>query len=89
MAKAVPHNFADSALIGHTLGFSLLRKLISNGILTEQDATEVCDEALLQLEQFQSSFPQNRQSFERAREFLSEAVRAFQAKGETPPGTSG
>ena len=80
------HDFADSALIGHVLSFALLNKLVIKGLITEADAAELADEALLQLEDFQSLFPRNQRAFERARDFLSQAVLVFRANGETSPG---
>ena len=77
------HDFADSALIGHLLSFALLHKLVGKGLITGTDAAELTAEALLQLEQFQ---PQNQRAFERARDFLSQAVLVFRANGETSPG---
>jgi hypothetical protein len=68
----MPNNFdfSASALVGHFVSVTLLAKLVDRNVISVEDAIEVLDEVLLQLEEWQSSFP-DRESFEGARDFLS------------------
>lgn len=78
-------DFTDSALIGHLLSFTLVTKLASRGIISRDDAVEMFDDALFQLEQHQARFPEYQSAFEKARDFLSNARDGFPTISQEPP----
>lgn len=70
--------FADSALVGHLLSATILAKLVDRGVISVEDATDVLDETLLELEELQSLFPEHhRQIFEFARDYLSRQLAGY------------
>ena len=50
-------DFTDSALIGQVVSVSLLLKLMENGVISRADVSDVLDDALLRLEEWQAKFP--------------------------------
>jgi len=73
----------DAALIGHLVSVTLLAKLVDKGIISAADASDLLDDALLQLEEWQGGyqqlFPEYQQSFEFARDFLSKSLGNYRA----------
>jgi len=56
----------------------LLELLISKGLISTSDVFEMADAALLKLEEYQSSFPEeDRKDFELARGLLDTLVKGF------------
>jgi hypothetical protein len=78
------YDFTDSALMGHVVSIQLLVKLTEKGLITPADAADLLDEALLQLEQWQSHFPEYQAGYEVARQHLSELIGAYRAMSQTP-----
>lgn len=79
--------FADSALIGHLLSATILSKLVDRGVISCDDAISVLDETLLQIEEWQSLFPeQHRQIFEFARDYFSRQIAGYETIRKEPHG---
>jgi hypothetical protein len=80
------NDFTDFALVGHLVSVTILAKLVDKGIISSADAVDVLDDALLQLEEWQSSAPpEYLRGFEGARDFLSRSLDAYRTilKGQT------
>jgi hypothetical protein len=78
-------DLTDAALIGQLVSVALLTKLVENRIISPADAADLLDEALLQLEEWQASFPERHQAyFESARDFLSKSVDGYRATMKKP-----
>lgn len=78
-------DFTDSALIGHFVTVRLLAKLVDNEIITPDDAIDVLDDVLLDLEDWQALFPDLVSYFESARKFLSESLDGYRTMLQKPP----
>lgn len=78
-------DFTDFALIGHILSVSLLTALLSKGILARDHVSELLEEALLTIERYQSSFPENEAAFESARAFLEKSFSDLPSTTPLPP----
>lgn len=72
-------DFRAAALIGQLMGLHMMARLITKRVLSNRDAQEIMDAALLNLETLQGSFPENQHAFERAREFFDQGIRDFGA----------
>jgi hypothetical protein len=70
------YDFSDAALMGHVVSISLVTKLLEKGIISPADASDLLDDALLRLEEWQARFPEHQPYFEIARATLSEFVDA-------------
>jgi hypothetical protein len=68
------YDFTDSALVGHLLSFTMLTALLKKGTITLSEATDLVDEALLKMEEYQSAFPEYEASFQSARNFLQKSL---------------
>jgi len=77
-------NFAEAALVGQQVTLTLLAKLVDKGIISPADAADVLDEVLLELEEWQISFPQQ-QNFEIARADLSKLIDGYRAMSKRQP----
>lgn len=67
---------------------TILAKLVDRGLISVSDAIDVLDDCLLQLEEWQSSFPgDSQQGFEFARDLLSGSLDSYRAMLRTPPGS--
>ena len=71
-------NFPEAALVGQQVALMTLTKLVDRKIISPIDAADVLNDVLLQLEEWQSLFPQHRASFEVARAHLSEVIDGYQ-----------
>ena len=69
-------DFTDSTLIGQVVSVSLLLKLMENGVISRADVSDVLDDTLLRLEEWQMKFPDHQPYFEITRATLSELVDA-------------
>jgi hypothetical protein len=78
MAKDA-NDFSDFSLIGFVLSTEILAKLVDRGAISVADAEDVLDGALLSLESWQGLSPAHRQSFERARDFLSRSLASYRS----------
>jgi hypothetical protein len=78
-------NFAEAALVGQQVTLTLLAKLVDRGIISSADAADVLDEVLLELEEWQTSFPQLQQNFEISRTYLSELIDGYRAMSKRQP----
>ena len=79
-------DYADfiKAVIGQLVSLTTLAKLVDRGVITPEDAVDVLDDVLLQLEAWQGSFPDQQQSFELAREYVSKSLDGYRAMPEKP-----
>jgi polyhydroxyalkanoate synthesis regulator phasin len=77
-------DFTSSALIGHLIASNLLAALVGKGVISAQDAAEMIDDALLKLETYQSSFPENEAAFSEARSFLDGLLQDYGKIGPEP-----
>ena len=79
---------ADAALVGQLVSVTLLAKLVDRGLISADEAIEVLDDALGQLEEWPGGyvklFPEYQQSFEFARDFLSSSINAYRAIPKKP-----
>ena len=82
MAKS--YDFTEAALVGQQVALTLLAKLVDRGLILPADAADVLDQVLLELEEWQASFPGHQQSFELAREHLSQVLDAYRAMPKRP-----
>jgi hypothetical protein len=74
------NDFTDSALVGHFVSVTILAKLVDRRIISVADAVDVLDDVLLQLEEWQASFPpEYRLAVESARDFLSKSLDGYRA----------
>jgi hypothetical protein len=80
------NQFTSCALIGHIISCGLMAKLVDRGVISSADAASVSDDALLQLEEFQSGFPEYQAAFEEARVFLEKLVRDYRTNLPRPLG---
>ena len=78
MSDRVP-DFTDSALVGQLVSLTLLAKLVDRGIISANDAADLLDDVLLQLEEWQSLFPTHQWYFESARKYLSKSLDGYRA----------
>jgi len=80
-------DYADfiKAVIGQLISLTTLAKLVDRGVISPADATDVLDDVLLQLEQWRGAFPDHQQSFELAREYVSQSLDGYRAMLKTPP----
>jgi hypothetical protein len=78
------YDFAEAALVGQQVALTLLAKLVDRGIILPADAADVLDQVLLELEEWQASFPEYQQGFELAREHLSQVIDAYRAMPRRP-----
>jgi hypothetical protein len=79
------YDFSDAALMGHVVSISLLMKLAERGIISPADLSDVLDDALLRLEEWQARFPDHQPYFEIARATLSEFVDAVRPTTKRQP----
>jgi hypothetical protein len=79
------YDFTDSALIGHLVSVTLLAKLVDRGLVSPDDAADVLDDCLLQLEEWQAAFPEYQRAFEIARDFLSKSLDGYRAMPKRQP----
>ena len=70
--------FTSAALIGHLVGCNLMAKLVDRGIMSAADAVSLLDEAILQLDEYESSFPEYQKSVEDARRFLTILLKEYE-----------
>jgi hypothetical protein len=77
-------NFADAALLGHVVSMQLLVKLVEKGTISPAEASEILDESLLRLEEWQAHFPDHEPYFRIARDTFSELVDAVRSKMTKP-----
>ena len=79
----------DAALVGQLVSVTLLAKLVDKGFISPDEAVDLLDDALLQLEDWQGGyvklFPQYQQSFEFARDFLSRSLNNYRAMWKKQP----
>ena len=80
------YSFTDAALVGMLISSSILALLVDRGIVLHADAVQLLDDALLQLEEFQSSFPEYEREFQSAREFLTKSLDGYRANSPTRRG---
>lgn len=73
----MPESFASSALVGMSISLFVLQKLVEKGVLSSREVSDLSDDALLKMEEFQSMFPENREDFEEARKLLDSVVRDY------------
>lgn len=79
-------DFSDSGLVGHYVSLTLMSKLVDKGVISVEDAIDVLDDALFQMEKWQSYYPEHeRQYFELARSFLSAKLDAYRTIQKKPP----
>jgi hypothetical protein len=69
--------FTSSGLAALTLLTYLVSKLVNRGVLTASEISEMTDEALLQMEEWQGRFPERPQDFELARAVLDDFVTIY------------
>jgi len=77
-------NFAEAALVGQQVALLLLAKLVDRKVIAPSDAADVLDSVLLELEEWQASFPEHEQGFELARQHLSAVIAGYRAMSQTP-----
>jgi hypothetical protein len=87
MSDEMPYDFTDAALIGMMLSASILALLVDRGVVSHDDAIDLIDDALMQLEEFQNSFPEYRAAFQSARGFLTRSLDGYRANRPTRPDT--
>ena len=78
------YDFSDAALMGHVVSISTLMKLAERGVISPADVSDVLDDALLRLEEWQAKFPDHQPYFEIARATLSEFVDAVRPTTRKP-----
>ena len=83
-ANSPDDNFAEAALVGQQVTLTLLAKLVDKRIISLADAADVLDEVPLELEEWQTSFPQQ-QNFEIARAYLSKLIDGYRAMSKRQP----
>jgi len=71
-------------LMGHVVSISTLMKLAERGVISPADVSDVLDDALLRLEEWQAKFPDHQPYFEIARATLSEFVDAVRPMTRKP-----
>lgn len=81
-------DFSASALVGHFASVELLAKLVDKGLISVEDAIDVLDGVLLQLEEWQSWFPEHREAFENARDFFSRSLEGYRTMLKGQSGSS-
>lgn len=69
-----------SSNIGHLIVMNLLTKLVQRGVLSDPDACEIFDDALVLLETHQSEFLEDEPAFEEARKFLDQYARFYSGR---------
>jgi hypothetical protein len=69
--------FVSSGLVAMTLLTFLIRQLVNRGVLTASEISELADEALLKMEEWQGRFPERPQDFELARAALDDFVAIY------------
>jgi hypothetical protein len=69
--------FVSSGLAAMTLLTFLVRQLVNRGVLTAAEVSELSDEALLKMEEWQGRFPERPQDFELARATLDDFVAIY------------
>lgn len=79
-------NYSDfiKAVIGQLVALTTLAKLVDKGVISPEDAADVLDDVLLQLEEWQGLFPDHQQSFELAREYVSKSLDGYRAMPKKP-----
>ena len=85
-SKPGSFDFAASALVGHFLSATILTKLVDRNLISVEDAIDVLDDVLLQLEEWQSLFPpESQKTLENARDFLSRSLAGYRSilKGQS------
>jgi hypothetical protein len=80
-------DYADfiKAIIGQLVSLTTLAKLVDKDIISPDDAADVLDDVLYQLEQWQGAFPDHQQSFALAREYVSKSLDGYRAMLKKPP----
>jgi hypothetical protein len=80
-------DYADfiKAIIGQLVSLTTLAKLVDKNVISPADAVDVLDDVLLQLEQWQSAFPDHQQSFQLAREYVETSLDGYRAMLRTQP----
>ena len=78
------YDFSDAALMGHVVSISTLMKLAERGVISPADVSDVLDDALLRLKEWQAKFPDHQPYFEIARATLSEFVGAVRPMTRKP-----
>jgi hypothetical protein len=74
----MPDNeFTSAALIGHLIGCNLLAKLVDRGVILAKDAASLVDESIIQLEEYESSFPENQKIVNDVRLFLTILLKEY------------
>jgi hypothetical protein len=73
------YDFSEAGLVGQQISIVTIAKLVEKGIISHADAADILDRVLLQLEQWQSHFPEYEQGFQVARNYLSELIDAYRA----------
>jgi hypothetical protein len=66
----------------------MLAKLVDRGVISADDAADILDDALLQLEEWQASFQQLQNGFELARDLLSRSLNGYRAMPKTQSDSS-
>jgi hypothetical protein len=69
--------FVSSGLAAMTLLTFLIRRLVDRGVLTASEVSELADDALLQMEEWQSRFPERPQDFGLVRATLDDFVAIY------------
>jgi hypothetical protein len=77
--------FAATALVGQQVALLLLAKLVDKEIISPTVAADVLDDVLLELEEWQTLFPDLQTGFEFAREHLSTVIGNYRAMPQKRP----
>ena len=75
--------FTSAALIGHLVGCNLVAKLVDRGIISASDAVSVLDESVLQLDEYESSFPEYQKTVADARRFLIILLKEYEQESSS------
>jgi hypothetical protein len=80
-------NYEDfiKSVIGQLVALTTLAKLVDRKIISPEDALDILDDVLLQLEEWQGYFPDHQQSFDLAREYVSKSLDGYRAMLKMPP----
>jgi hypothetical protein len=81
-------DFTSAALVGLAISVGILSKLADLGVFARDDAVEIVDHALYNLELTQSSHPSQKSAFEEGRSYLERLRREFSATPSSGPQSS-
>jgi hypothetical protein len=74
--------FVSSGLAAMTLLTYLVRGLVNRGVLAASEISELADDALLMMEEWQGRFPERPQDFELARATLDDFVAIYRTSNQ-------